>query len=173
MLTTIGTVTHQVNRLAIPIDEPFDAFRARYEAVVPELDLTRMGSFVAERTPWETVVEAAAENAPHAFVRFWTFDVAPVMGLAGHPAPCVEYLIGNHTIAERMYRHDPAVMLYAPLRTMIHEDADKVVWFSIDQPATRFASFGVPAIKAVGIELDRLVAALLDTLGAPVPAVLA
>ena len=28
--------------------------------------------------------------------------------------------MGNHTIAEQMYRHDPAVMLYVPLRTVIY-----------------------------------------------------
>jgi hypothetical protein len=38
------------------------------------------------------------------------------MSLAGDPARCTAYLMGNHTIAEQMYRHDPSVMLYAPLR---------------------------------------------------------
>lgn len=173
MTTTIETVTHQVNRLAIPIDASFDAFRAQYEAAVPELDTERVAALVAESAPRERVLEAAAENAPHRFMRFWTFDVAPLMGLAGHPGRCVEYLMGNHTIAERMYRHEPGVMLYAPLRTMIHESVHGEVRCFIDQPSTRFASFGLPAITAVGLELDQLLAALLETLGAPVPSALA
>lgn len=41
------------------------------------------------------------------------------MRLAGDTAKGTFYLMGNHTIAERMYRHHPAVMLYAPLHTMI------------------------------------------------------
>jgi uncharacterized protein (DUF302 family) len=77
--------------------------------------------------------------------------------------------MGNHTIAERMYRHDPAVMLYAPLRTLIHEDTDGATWFTIDQPSTRFRSFGDPAITQVGLELDHKLTALLEHLGAPVP----
>jgi hypothetical protein len=78
--------------------------------------------------------------------------------------------MGNHTIAQRMYHHNPAVMLYAPLRTAIYEDAAGVTWFAVDQPSTIFGSFGVPAITEVGIELDRKLAALLQFLGAPVPA---
>ena len=41
------------------------------------------------------------------------------MGLAGDGARCVEYLMGNHTIAQKMYRYNPAILLYAPLRTAI------------------------------------------------------
>jgi uncharacterized protein (DUF302 family) len=60
-------------------------------------------------------------------------------------------------------------MLYAPLRTAIYETADGTTWFSIDQPSTRFSSFGNPAITEVGVELDHKLAALLEHLGAPVP----
>jgi uncharacterized protein (DUF302 family) len=79
----------------------------------------------------------------------------------------------NHTIAERMYRHDPAVMLYAPLRAAIYADVDGRVRFSIDQPSTVFDSFGTPEITEVGYELDKKIAALLTTLDASVPDVLA
>jgi uncharacterized protein (DUF302 family) len=94
------------------------------------------------------------------------------MSLAGDCGRCVEYLMGNHTIAEKMYRYNPAILLYAPLRTAIVEDADGVTWFTVDQPSTRFASFDTPQIAAVGIELDRKLAALLSYLEAPAPAAL-
>jgi hypothetical protein len=57
----------------------------------------------------------------------------------------------------------------APLRTMIHEDTNGTAWFSVDQPSTRFSSFGDPAITEVGLELDHELAALLEHLGVPVP----
>jgi hypothetical protein len=44
-------------------------------------------------------------------------------------------------------------MLYASLRTAIHEDADATTWFSVDQPSTRFRSFGDAAMTDVGLEL--------------------
>jgi Domain of unknown function DUF302 len=136
---------------------------------VPSLDTERFEALVRESADWDTVLRAAADNAPHDFIRYWTIDAGALMRLAGDSPRCASYLMGNHTIAERMYRHDPAIMLYAPLRTAIHEDADGAVWFSVDQPSTRFASFGDSAITAVGLELDRKLAALLRYLGAPVP----
>jgi hypothetical protein len=68
-----------------------------------------------------------------------------------------------------MYRHDPAVMLYAPLRTALCVGTDGRTRFVIDQPSTVFSSFGVPEITAVGMELDRKLVSLLETLGAPCP----
>ena len=85
---------------------------------------------------------------------------------------CVAYLMGNHTIAQRMYRYNPAIMLHAPLRTVIVEDADHATWFTFDRPSTQFGSFNTPQITKVGHELDRKVAALLEHLDAPVPAAL-
>jgi hypothetical protein len=42
-------------------------------------------------------------------------------------------------------------------------------WFTADQPSKQFASFAVPGITEVGIELDHKLAALLDALEVPVP----
>jgi hypothetical protein len=41
------------------------------------------------------------------------------MAVAGHHIKAVEYLLGNHTIAETMFRHDPTALLYAPLRVLV------------------------------------------------------
>jgi uncharacterized protein (DUF302 family) len=67
--------------------------------------------------------------------------------MAGSPSgrKCVEYLMGNHTIAERMFRHDPAAMLHAPLRTVIYADTEGNTHFAVDQPSTLFTSYGNPA----------------------------
>jgi hypothetical protein len=169
----IRTVPHEVHRLTIDVGAPFDEFRARYEHAVPPLDAARLDALKAAAADWQAILRAAADNAPHGFIVYWSYDATPLMRLAGNSRRCVEYLMGNHTIAERMYRHDPAIMLYAPLRTAIYDDAAGTTWFTIDQPSTRFASFDTPAITAVGLELDRKLAALLDVLDAPVPPALA
>jgi hypothetical protein len=166
---TVTTHPHEVQRLAIAVGAGFDDFRGRYEQSVPAFDSERFAAFVSEGATWDAVLRATAENAPHHFLRYWTLDAGALMRLAGHSLRSSSYLMGNHTIAERMYRHDPGIMLYAPLRTAIHEDADGTTWFSVDQPSTRFSSFGDPAITEVGLELDRKLAALLVHLGAPVP----
>jgi uncharacterized protein (DUF302 family) len=92
------------------------------------------------------------------------------MQLVGHRTRAVTYMMGNNVIVERMFRHHPGVMLYAPLRTTIYEDESARTHFSIDQPSTRFASFGDPRIAAVGLELDTKLAELLQLMSLPVPA---
>jgi hypothetical protein len=169
---SVETTSHQVDRLTIRINDSFDGFRDRYEQAVPKFQSARFDSLVERGVDWQTVLEATAQNAPHDFILYWSHDFTSLMRLAGDRGRCVEYLMGNHTIAEKMYRYDPAILLYAPLRTAIVEDADGVTWFTVDQPSTRFASFNSPEIAAVGIELDRKLAALLAILGAPVPTAL-
>jgi Domain of unknown function DUF302 len=166
-------VPHTVNRLVIEVAGSFDEFRARFEEAVPQIDPSAIPDFVERRAPWDEVVAAAAEAAPHGFLIYWTAAATELMALAGDRGSCVSYLMGNHTIAERMYRHDPAVMLYAPLRAAIYADGDGRVRFAIDQPSTVFDSFGTPEITKVGYELDKKIAALLTALDAPVPDVLA
>ncbi|MEU0970435.1 DUF302 domain-containing protein [Streptomyces sp. NPDC005917] len=169
----ISTVPHEVHRISVPVPESIDNFRRRYEEAVPVFDAARFEKLVAVRADWSTILEATVENAPHNFIRYWGYDFSAMMNIAGASLRCVEYLMGNHSIAQRMYIHNPAVMLYAPLRTAISEDNEGATWFSIEQPSHHFSSFGDPAITAVGRELDNKVAQLLDYLDVPVPSALA
>lgn len=161
---TVIALPHRVVRWSIDTQASFEDFRARYEGAVPVIDADRLAQLRADRASWDDVLRAASENAPHGFVRFWSADVGGTMQLAGDRGDSASYLMGNHTIAERMYRHDPAVMLYAPLRSTIHTDELGATRFSIDQPSTRFSSFDNPSIAAVGAELDRKVIDLLRLL---------
>jgi uncharacterized protein (DUF302 family) len=165
----VRTVPHEVHRHAVAVGALFDDFRERYEQAVPRLDAGRFEQLVNGNADWDTILRTTAENAPHGFIIYWVGDFAPLMRLAGDQQRCVSYLMGNHTIAERMYRHNPGIMMYAPLRTAIYTDAAGTTWFTADQPSMQFGSFGNPAITEVGIELDRKLAALLELLGAPVP----
>jgi uncharacterized protein (DUF302 family) len=168
----IETVPHQVNRLSVRVGAPFDDFRARYERAVPRFEAERFERLIKGDVDWDTILRATAENAPHGFIIYWTGDFNALLRLAGERLRCVEYLMGNHTIAQRMYHHNPAILLYAPLRTAIYEDAGGETWFTVEQPTTQFSSFGDPEITDVSRELDRQLAALLAYLGAPVPDVL-
>ncbi|GGJ66782.1 DUF302 domain-containing protein [Streptomyces brasiliensis] len=169
---TIEAVPHEVIRFTIQIDDTYDNFRKRYEEAVPVFQSDRFADLVKEGADWRTVLEATAENAPHDFIIYWSGDFTPLMRLAGDRGRCVEYLMGNHTIAQTMYRYNPAVMLYAPLRTAIFEDADGVTWFTVDQPSTAFGSFNTPQITKGGLTLDHALAALLDHMGVSVPSAL-
>ena len=164
------TVAHTVNRLVIDTDTEFDDVLERYESLVPMVDFAKLTRLILSGD-LSRVKQYTAEHAPHTFVNFWTFDPTPqMMQLFGHRTRVVTYMMGNNVIVERMFRHDPGVMLYAPLRTAIYQDADGRAHFSIDQPSTRFASFGDPRIAAVGLELDTKLAELLQLMSMPVPA---
>jgi hypothetical protein len=162
---TWSTVPRTVDRLVVDIDAPFDEFRARYEAAVPAYDL----SGLAEFTNWSDVQADADRAAPNGFLRYGTIEAGPLFAIAGHKARSVVYLMGNHTIAETMYGHDPGIMLYAPLRTVLYEDLNGGVHFAIDRPSQQFGSFGDSDIAATGRLLDAKLATLLGVLGVDVP----
>lgn len=169
-MTGATAVIQQVRRFEIPIDLPFEEFRARYERVVPVFD---QGAFFGDLAPdpadWAAIERITDAQAPHGFLVYWRNETDLMMRVAGHERRCTTYLMGNHTVAERMYRHNPGIMLYAPLRTAIYEDQDHL-WFTVDQPSTHFSSFGDPQIASVGVELDVKLADLFTTLGIAVPA---
>lgn len=166
---TVEPVTwFSVRRLTVPIPA-VRTFQVRYERAVPKLPLDSVRQLVASGAPWSAMVEMIDAAAPHGFLVYFKNDVHGVMANAGHTADCVAYLMGNHVIAEKMFRHDPRAMLYAPLRTLIWEDPAGHAWFTADQPSTQFASLGIPEVEAVGEELDRKLALLLEDLGVPVP----
>lgn len=158
-----------VNRLDVPSGQTFAEFRQRFEDAVPVYDVKLFGDFVREGASWATVTEATDRAATNGFLRYWTGEAGALLRLAGGDLGCASYLMGNHVIAQRMFRHDTGVMLYAPLRVVIREDAERRVWLSIDRPSDQFGSFGDADIAAVGRELDAKVADLLRHLDLPVP----
>ncbi|GAA1810571.1 DUF302 domain-containing protein [Planosporangium flavigriseum] len=165
----ITAVDWAARRLAIEVDGSFDDAVARYEAAVPRYPAARFDQLVADTVGWQTVLDLTDELAEHGFLIYWRLAADPLMGLAGNTARCTAYLMGNHTIAERMFRHDPAAMLYAPLRTVISQPPGGPTLFATEQPSRQFSSLGNPDITAVGIELDHKLAGLLDALHWPVP----
>ncbi len=168
-----ASLRHSVTRLTFDVGQDYDAFRARYQSAVPDLDRERVADFVHRGAAWDEVVADAASVAPLGFFIFWKMDVTPTMTLAGNTSRCTEFLMGNHTVAERMFRHDAAVMLYVPLRTLIYADEGGPTRFVIDQPSTTLGGFANPAIAEVGSELDQKLCNLLQHLDVPVPAAFA
>jgi hypothetical protein len=164
-------VSHQVVRLELGVRESYDVFRDRFESAVPTWDRERGSALVNRKASWPEVVAEASTSAPHDFLLYWKLDLAPLMSLAGNTRRATEYLIGNHVIAETMYRHDPGVALYVPLRCAIYESGGGAR-FSIEQPSTNLSVLGRDEINSVGIELDRKVARLLAALNVEVPKVL-
>jgi hypothetical protein len=164
-VTNVLSFPHQVTRLVFDVGQPYEKFRGRYEAAVPPANPPRPDGFSWRHAQGPGLAADADEPAPHGFLLYWRADLAPLMTAAGELRPCTAYLMGSHSLVEQIYRRDPAVMLYAPLRTLIYIDATDRTRFAVDQPSTAMAAFGAPAIAELGASLDRELAELLEALG--------
>ena len=162
--------SYSVTRLTVDVPCSFEHFRGQYEQAVPPEPSEKVDALIAQGAPWSVMNDLIASAAPFGFLIYWKNDAHKVMRLAGDTAEGTSYLMGNHTIAETMYRYQPAVMLYAPLHTMIWNSPDGATHFTFDRPSDQFGSFETPAITAVGMELDHKLAVLLHHLGLPIPA---
>ena len=167
----VERLDYTVPRLTVPVADALE-FTRSYEAAVPDLPLDAVRELVAGRASWSEMESLIAGAAPFGFLIYFRNAVGPVMELAGNKSRCTAYLMGNHVIAERMFRYDPRAMMYAPLHTVIWEDHEGNAWFTFDQPSAQFGSFGIPEMAEVGIELDLKLVALLEALAVPVPDVL-
>lgn len=156
---------HSMTRLDISTGIRFDEFRATFEAAAPAPDGPAVLQIIADHGDWDDVRVQAAANAPYGLMIYATIDATLLFALAGHRTKAVGYLLGNHIVAERMFCHDAKAMLYAPLRVLIHSDANDNAVFSIDHPSSAFGSLGIHEINVVGEELDHKVAALLHAIG--------
>lgn len=164
-------ILYQVARLDIAAGDNYDDFRRRFETAVPMWNRDRGVEQIERKAPWRDVIATVVAEAPHDFLLYWKLDMSLLMSLAGNTRHATEYLMGNHVIAEMMYRHDPAVALYVPLRCAIYE-SDTGARFSIEQPSANLASLERDEITKVGVDLDRKLAKLLTALDVEVPAAL-
>ena len=156
---------HSMTRVDVHTGTPFAEFRAAFEKAAPPFDRESLQRVVAAGGSWDDVLAAAAANAPNDLMVYGVIDAHELLALAGHRTHAVEYLLGNHTIAETMFRHDPRALLYAPLRVLVYSDPDGNAVFSMDRPRSAFGSLGIAEVTEVGLSLDRKVANLLRVIG--------
>ena len=157
--------THTMTRVRIATDVPYDDFVKAFEKAAPVYDPGPVAHIVETGGTWDDVRSAVAANAPNELMRYAAVDSTPFFGVAGHTTKAIEYLVGNHVIAETMFRHDPKALLYAPLRMLVYSDADGNAVFTMDRPSDAFGSLGIAEVTEVGHGLDRKVVNLLRVVG--------
>jgi uncharacterized protein (DUF302 family) len=156
---------HGMTRVDIATGVPFDQFIAALEKAAPPFDRAALLEVVKSGADWDDVLALAAKNAPNELMVYARIDATELFTVAGHQTKAIEYLIGNHVIAETMFRHDPKALLYAPLRMLVHSDSDGNAIFTMDQPGPAFGSLGIADVTKVGEGLDRKVVNLLRVIG--------
>ena len=156
---------HSMTRVDVFTGVGFGDFLAAFETAAPPFDPAPMQRIVETAGSWDDVRAAVAAHAPNELMVYAKIDATVLLGVAGHDVKAVEYLLGNHVIAETMFRHDPKALLYAPLRVLVYSDPDANAVFSMDRPGSAFGSLGIAEVTEVGLSLDRKVANLLRVIG--------
>ena len=156
---------HSMTRVDIATGVVFDEFVAAFEEAAPPFDPAPVQRILAAGGNWDDMRAAVEKNAPNELMVYAKIDVTALLGIAGHRTRAIEYLVGNHVIAESMFRHDPKALLYAPLRILVYSDSDDNAVFTMDRPSTAFSSLGIAEVTKVGEGLDRKVADLLRIVG--------
>lgn len=154
-----------MTRVDIATGVAFEKFVAAFEKAAPPFDRAAMQRIVAAGGSWDEVRAAVAKNAPNELMVYAKIDATELLGVAGHRTRAIEYLVGNHVIAETMFRHDPKALLYAPLRMLVYGDSDGTAIFTMDRPSVAFGSLGIAEVTKVGEGLDRKVINLLHVVG--------
>lgn len=158
-----------VNRIEIEAHVPFEALRRAFEAEVPLVDSARFEQLVADGAEWKRFAQEAEGNGIHRFVAFWRHYPSAIMRVGGADIPSASYLIGDYVTASRVFRHDPAAMLYTPTRIELHAGRNGGTILTVDQPSSQLVSLGNNKITQAGYELDRMLGDLLEELGLPRP----
>ncbi|PVG81164.1 hypothetical protein DDE18_18595 [Nocardioides gansuensis] len=165
----IEVTTYGTKRYEIDTHERYEDFVARFETAVPMVS----PDLWIGAADWDEVVAnttAAATNGFLIYAKYTQWPWANISGTTGlDNRRGAMYLMGNHVIAETMYRYNPGVMIHAPLRPMIFEDEQGDAVFLIERPSDQFAAYGDKRIAEVGLLLDRKLARLLEVLEVPVP----
>ncbi len=78
-----------------------------------------------------------------------------LLNIYGKPRKAIQYLIGNPLTAAEMTQYDIRAALYAPLRIIVYEADDQVLYAEYDLPSTLFGQFGNDEILAVSKGLDK------------------
>jgi len=166
-------ISYELTRYAIDTKQEFASFIAKFEQAVPPFNL---GAITAGVKNWDDVVANTAKAAPHSFLiysRLPGSELFRIHGVGFDKRRGIGYLMGNHVIAETMYRNYPGAILNAPLRVHIFENESGNAVFQIERPSDHFGSFGDKDIAAVGSLLNGKLIDLFKVLDVPVPASLA
>lgn len=177
------TVDYQAKRVRLVASVRFEALVDAFEQAVPALSDADALARLAENGDWSGFVRDLAWESPSGFVRVWSSRPGELMRQAGSPVPSVVWLLVNHGIAARLFRHDPSAMLYSPLRIEAHAavqagpsgsagPAASGTVVSFDVPSAQLRGFEVNKITQAGAELDRALGDLLEDIGLPRPGAL-
>jgi len=163
---------YEARRVELETNARFEALVSAFENAVPELTDAAALARLAEDGDWQAFTRGLAWDAPSGFVRVWSSRPGELLSAAGSGRPSAVWLIVNHAIGARLFRHDPATLLYNPLRVEAHAATGAGTVVAFDVPSAQLRSFQTNKVTQAGAELDRALGDLVEDLGLPRPGAL-
>lgn len=121
-MKTIIDMNHQM----VKVTSDFDDFTRNLEAALGRLDPTIIQKVGAE----PAVVEAHLKQieGEEDLILFDIQNHGQLLTIVGKPKKAKQYVVGNPLTAIQMTQYDIRAALYAPLRMLVYEAADKSVY---------------------------------------------
>ena len=143
----------------VTLTSSFEKFTQKLEAILGHLDPGLLPRFEAE----PAVVEAQLKTlgGEQNLMLFGIQDHGQFLQMVGAPRKARQYTIGNPLVAIQMTQHDIRAGLYAPLRVLVYEAADHLLYAEYDLPSSLFGQFGNAAVTQVADGLDEKLRKLL------------
>jgi len=167
-----STLNYQASRVRVAVNVRFEVLIANFDHAVPRLSDADALARLADDSDWSGFVRGLQWESPSGFVCVWSSRPSELMQYAGSAASSMVWLIVNHGIAARLFRHDPGAMLYSPIRLEAHASAAAETIVSFDVPSAQLRGFGINKITQAGAELDRALGDLIEEVGLPRPTAL-
>ncbi len=104
-----------------------------------------------------------SQAGPFGLMLFTKLQMGALFALENRFMKACQCLIGNPLIAFSMMRHNVRAGLYAPLRILVHGDANGHAVVEYDLPSSLFGSLGHAEIDGVGKDLDAKLGRLIES----------
>jgi uncharacterized protein (DUF302 family) len=145
--------TINVSHQRIPLKGSYDNFTKNIEAILKHLDPGYADHILDDSAAVEDHLSSLAGDT--GLMLFGVQRHGDLLSLFGKPVRAMQYVIGNPLVAVQMTQRDIRAALYAPLRMIVYEGADKRSYAEYDLPSSLFGQFGNPKILEVAKGLDE------------------
>ena len=125
-----------VDQVLLETDKPFEEVSRAFERQLGTFDPNvRMAATEGGDTE-AAKAQIAAMAGPSGFMLFGTQDHGGLLRLAGQKRKAIQYIVGNPLIALQMTQHNIRASLYAPLRVLLYENAERKTCIDYDKPSS-------------------------------------
>jgi uncharacterized protein (DUF302 family) len=160
MSTFLSTTDVIVTYITISCEKSFEQVTSALESRMGEADnellrqLKRLDTNKSFNQVESAVVSMVGESG---FTNLADYQLGGLLTSqqTGHCLRSKLYIIGNPLIAAQMFKHNPAVGLYVPLRLFVYETDDGKIRINYDKPSSLLTQFQNDQISIVAQDLDQ------------------